>query len=688
MAMWDRFHYGVCYYPEHWDRSLWESDLARMAACGFSVVRMGESAWGYWEPEEGKYQFSLFDEAIELCRKHDLHVILGTPTYAGPAWIVQKYPEVLRWDFQRRPVMHGGRRHFNYTSRKYIDLSDRICTALAEHYRNDKQVIGWQVDNEFNCHMDVSYAPSDSAAFRVWLREKYKTLAALNRAWGTVFWSQQYDDWEQVDLPGPVVAMHNPTQLLDESRFISDRVVRFARRQVGILRKANSTWKITHNGLFGNVKGPDLAAELDFISHDQYPLFQGEGEWTGTMQGLMQARSLSFPYAILEQQSGPGGQMDYFQRSPRPGQIRVWAWQSVAHGAKVLEYFRWRTIPFGAEMHWHGILDQDNKDNRRVAEVKQVGHEVFKVPEEFFDAPPPKAVAVLRDYDNETNERRINSYTRDGAWEYSRWTAEFAKRHIPVDMVWTGGDLRGYKVVVAPHLKMANAKLVEQLTKFVKAGGMLVLTAQAGTKDENLHIVNVTAPGVFRELAGVEIADWTALGKGEAREAVTMTGVRFELNAFVERVAPRGAEILAHWTDLPGAASAGVDTLLHTSPAVTVNTYGKGRVFYVGGYCTSQACGAMIAEMVERVNLPVLCQASERVEAVGRGDDGAEGCAWLVLMNHTPRPEPVRGLPAKAADLITGKAVAGGLTLPGYGVAVVQMAGGARRRKNRAVSGK
>jgi beta-galactosidase len=230
MMRYDRFLLGVCYYPEHWDASVHEDDLRRIAAAGFDYVRLGEGAWGYFEPEEGAYEFDLFDRAIDLCRKHKLKVIFGTPTYCAPAWVANRYPEVLRWNFDRTPMAHGSRRNFNYTSAKYIDLSDRICTALAAHYQGEGQIMGWQLDNEFNCHMDVSYAPSDSEAFRLWLKSKYKTLAALNKAWGCAFWSQQYSDWQQIDLPHPTPAYLNPHQLLDETRFISHCVVQFARR--------------------------------------------------------------------------------------------------------------------------------------------------------------------------------------------------------------------------------------------------------------------------------------------------------------------------------------------------------------------------------------------------------------------------------------------------------------------------
>ena len=151
-----KFLLGTCYYPEHWPEARHETDFRRMKETGIDLVRMGEGAWGYFEPEEGTFRFELFDRAIALCRRFGIKVIFGTPTYCGPAWIASKYPEVLRWDFQRVPMRHGSRRNFNYTSEKYLELSDRICTALAEHYADETQIVAWQLDNEFNCHMDVS----------------------------------------------------------------------------------------------------------------------------------------------------------------------------------------------------------------------------------------------------------------------------------------------------------------------------------------------------------------------------------------------------------------------------------------------------------------------------------------------------------------------------------------------------
>jgi beta-galactosidase len=659
----DRFLYGVCYYPEHWERSRHASDIARIADAGFDYVRIGEGAWSCFEPEEGQFQFDLFDRVLDLCRKYRVKAIFGTPTYCGPAWIAQKYPEVLRWNFNRIPMAHGSRRNYNYTSPRYLELSDRICSALAEHYRSEKQIIGWQLDNELNCHMDVSYAPSDTLAFRRWLRAKYKTLGALNRAWGAAFWSQTYSSWDQLDLPHPTAAMLNPHQQLDESRFISDTVVAFARRQAQILRKANPAWFITHNALFGNVDGVRLTAELDVFSHDQYPLFSRD--WTGAAFPLQRSRSLSFPYGVLEQQSGPGGQMHYFHRTPRPGELRLWAWQSVAHGAAFLSYFRWRTCPYGSEQHWHGLLDADNRDTSRLHEAKSAGREFHALSADFLKAPPQKQVGVMRDFDNDINDGRINTYTRSGRQEPQRWLAALSRRHIPADVVWPSSDLAGYRVLVLPHLKIMTKALGKKLDTFVRAGGILLLGAQSGSKDENLHMVECPLPGLLAHLAGVDVRDWSTFEQREAHESQRLfaklaDGRLIPMGTFVENVECREAKALAFWDTS--------DRLFSGGAALTVRKLGKGRVYYYGGYLQDDGIGPMLEFMAHEAGLKPLADASAEVEILRRA---AGRKSWTVLLNHSTQPQRVAGVPAGKLQFDAQRLTDGDLLLPPWGVAVV-----------------
>lgn len=653
----DQLHYGVCFFPEHWPESMIDDDLSRIRDAGMTYVRVGEGAWWYFEPEEGQYRFDLFDTVVSACAKKGLKVVFGTPTYCGPAWIGTKYPEVYRWDFSRTPMKHGSRRNYTYNSPKYNELSDKITTALVEHYKREKTIITWQIDNEFNCHMDTSYAPVDTIAFRAFLKSRYKSLDALNAAWGTKFWSQVYSDWDQIDLPHPTATYNNPTQKLDESRFISDSVVRFCRRQADIVRGVNPKWQITHNGLFGNVDGPALAAELDFFSHDQYPLFYGR--WQDHAWGLMQARSLSFPFGLLEQQAGPGGQMSYLHATPRPGQMRLWAYQSFAHGAKMLSYFCWRTCPFGSEQHWHGLIEPDNRDTRRYKEAADVGTEIAELPREVWDAPPEKSFGILRDFDNEVNIAKVNNYVK-APWEPWHWSAELLKNHVPVDLLWASTDkLTGYRVIVAPHFRMLDAALVQKLDSFVRAGGTLVVSAQSGIKDRNVHLVKTIAPGILRKLAGIEVEDWTMLGDKEER-LCTLDGAPLPCIGFVERLKCRGAEPLAHWQ--------GEDPLLADAPSITVNEVDRGRVIYIGGYLDERGIAAMVKHLMATRKITPLIDAPAEVEVVAR-----RSAKWryLWLLNHSAEPQFIERVAGR--ELLGDTVVEGSLKLKPHGVAIVQV---------------
>ena len=654
----NRFLFGATYYPEHWPAENHARDLARIAAAGFNVVRLGEGAWWYWEPREGEYQFELFDRVIDLCRERGIRVVMGTPTYTGPAWIAKNYPEVLRVNFERVVMAHGSRQNHCHTSPKFRDLSRRITTALAEHYKGESQIVAWQLDNEINNGVDASYAASDSIAFRAWLKEKYRTLDALNDAWGARFWSQIYSDWEQVDLPAPTSQWQNPHRLLDHSRFVSASAIAFLREQADILRATNPSWEITHNGLFGNINGPDLAQELDFYSHDHYPLFWKH--WSEFSQKLIEARSLTFPFAIMEQQSGPGGQMAYLQRTPEPGEMRLWTYQSIAHGADKLLYFTWRTCPFGSEQHWHGLIDADGKDTRRLAEAAETATEIAALPQTFFDAPPAKVAAVLRDYDNDVNEKRINTYIDGGRWAFGRWAASLAKRHVPTDFLWHGDALDGYALVVACHAKITDDAIVAKLTDFAERGGTVILGAQSGLHDRHLHMEQRTPPGLLADLAGLEVAEWSTLAKDHTRSMTFSDGRAVEAIAFVEALRPTNAIAIAHWKK--------DDRLLQGRPAVTMRRLGKGNVIYIGAYLGDAATAAVLDWLINTAIVRPAVAASDTVECLVR--ESSE--RFTVLLNHSEMPQRISALPSGSVALLGPLPMGTTVELSAFGVSITR----------------
>ncbi|MBC8080606.1 MAG: beta-galactosidase, partial [Gorillibacterium sp.] len=271
-----QFELGVCYYPEHWPESMWADDYRRMRELGFTIIRVAEFAWSLFEPEEGLFAFDKFDRALDLAHTYGLKVILGTPTATPPAWLTQRYPEVLNVSYEGVTFQHGMRRHYNYSSPKYRELCAIITTKMAEHYAAHPAVVGWQIDNELNCEIAEFYSEADHVAFRAWAKAKYGTLDNLNEAWGTIFWSQTYSDWSQVYLPRPtpVHKQPNPHLALDEKRFISDNTISFAKIQSDIIRQIAPQHWITTNGLFSHLDNHQFTDEqLDFMSFDSYPQF-------------------------------------------------------------------------------------------------------------------------------------------------------------------------------------------------------------------------------------------------------------------------------------------------------------------------------------------------------------------------------------------------------------------------------
>ena len=391
---WGKLELGTCYYPEHWDKSLWESDLDRMLAHGITTIRIAEFAWSLVEPQEGQFTFAFWDEFLDLAEAKGMKVIFGTPTATPPAWLTDKYPEVLNARRDGVLYRHGMRRHYNYNSKKYQELAARVVEQLGQHYGKRPCIVGWQIDNEFNCETQQFYSESDTVAFRRFLQEKYGTLEALNQAWGAVFWDQTYTSWEQVYVPRTTYGDGvNPNQQLDYIRFVSQSATRFCQMQCDILRKYSKPGDfITTNGMFGSLDNHRLVEDcLDVYTYDSYPNFAfamgadprhnttlNDRKWG---KNLMEVRSVCPHFGIMEQQAGAGGSSTRSAPAPKPGQMMLWAMQSIAHGADYVSFFRWRTVTYGPEMYWHGLLDYDNRPNRKLAELQRLHARVEAIQE-------------------------------------------------------------------------------------------------------------------------------------------------------------------------------------------------------------------------------------------------------------------------------------------------------------------
>ncbi len=570
---------GVCYYPEHWPEDLWAEDAVRMAACGLTWVRIGEFAWSRMEPRPGQLDFGWLDRAIETLGAAGLKVVLGTPTATPPRWMLEKHPDMLALDCDGRPRGFGSRRHYCFSHEGYRAECACIVGLMSERYGRHPRVEAWQTDNEYGCHdTTLSYSPAARAAFGDWLARKYQSPSALNRAWGNVFWSMEYESFDEVDLPNLTVTEPNPAHVMDFRRFSSDQVVSFNRLQAEIIRR-HSAAPIAHNYM-GRVTDFDhfaVGADLDIASWDSYPLGflsdrlevpddhkrrylrQGDPDLQAFHHDLYRAVGRG-RWWIMEQQPGPVNWAPW-NPAPLPGMARLWAWEAFAHGAEAVCYFRWRQAPFAQEQMHAGLLRPDSSEAPAYAEAAQVAAEIAALPEAAQAAgTAPAPVALVFDYGSAWAWQ-----TQPQGRDFDYFRLAFAiyrglrRLGLDIDVIAPDtADLSPWKIVLAPGVATLSDALKAALARHP---GTAILGPRTNAKTADFAIpvplppalpgldcvvarVESLPPGVEEPLAGGgAIRHWFEHLEGSAETALHLTDGR---PAMVRRAK---LHYLAGWPD-------------------------------------------------------------------------------------------------------------------------------------------
>lgn len=552
---------GVCYYPEQWDEARWETDAQRMRALGISYVRIGEFAWSRIEPARGDFQFGWLDRVMDVLHAAGLKVVLGTPTATPPKWLVEECPEILPYDEQGRVRGFGSRRHYTMSSKTWWRESARIVEVLARRYGDHPGLVGWQTDNEYGCHdTTLSWGPEDLSAFRDWLRHRYQSCDQLNEAWGSVFWSMELTDFAQVTLPNLTVTEPNPAHRMDFWRFHSDQVAAYDQMQCDILRDHSAGRWITHNfmGFVSDFDHFKVADHLDLASWDSYPIGFVEkfpfseaerNRWADTShpdiapwhhdlyRGVGRGR-----FWVMEQQPGPVNWAAW-NPVPKPGMVRLWTWEALAHGAEVVSYFRWRQAPFAQEQ-FHAGLNLPGLD-----ELSPGGQEAAQVAEELARLGPlPKVdqakVAMIFDYASYWSTM-IQPQGKDFRYEEMvfRWYEALRRRGVDVDVVRPGAALDGYRLVVVPTMIHVTD---EALTALQNSDAVVLIGPRAGSRDRNFAIPTALPPGPLQEMTGNRVTEVASLRPGIAQAVtgeVTGNAIRWRDHAQSK------AQVLARFAD-------------------------------------------------------------------------------------------------------------------------------------------
>jgi len=602
-------------------------------------------------------------------------------TASPPPWLAALYPESLPVTADGTVLWPGSRQQYCPSSDPYRQAAAALVRRIAERYRDHPALALWHVNNEYGCHVSACYCDRSAAHFRVWLQRRYRTIGALNDAWGTAFWSQRYGDWEQINPPRTAPTFVNPTQQIDFRRFSSDALLECFEQERTILREITPDAPVTTNfmGFFKPLDYWTWAAHEDVVSNDSYP---DPADTSSPVQAamthdLMRSLGGGRPWILMEQVTS---QVNWRRQNAlkRPGQMRLWSYQAIARGADGVMFFQWRASRAGAEKFHGAMVPHIGTERSRVwSEVTQLGGELARL-DELLDSRVFPGVAILVDWESWWGLELESKPSTDvklleQVWRYYE---PLYRRNIPVDFAHPNADLSPYKVVLVPNLYMVGNGVTDRLERFVSDGGRLVMSFFSGIVDRNDHILLVGSPNQaqrappgspkpsagypapFRRLLGLRVEEWDPYVPGQSNEIVTDDGRRFKCDLWSEVIDLEGAEAIA--------------TFAHDfyagRPAVTRHDSGSGAAYYLGTNPEAPYLDELLQRVCVEAGVEGTAGTPDSIEAVRRsaGDN-----IFLFLLNHCSETATVE-LDGGGYDLLSYSTHRDAITLPPYGVAILR----------------
>ena len=647
---------GAAWYPEQWPESRWDADLALMEKAHITFVRITEFAWSSMEPSEGRYDLDWVEHAIRAAERHHIQVILGTPGAAPPAWLTQKYPETLRTLEDGQKDQHGNREQFNFTDPKYRELLRAVTEKMAERFGHDKNVIGWQIDNELAAE---SFDAGTKRQWQEWLKAKYGTLDNLNTRWTTTYWSETYSDWSQIPIQ---TKYGNPGLLLNWKQFVTATYRSYSQMHIAAIRKyAEPRQKITTNmmGWFDGYDHYVVAQDLDFASWDDYV---GTGHLDPNRNGMAHDLTRGFlrkNFWVMETQPGfVNWSAD--NNALDKGEVRAMAWHDVGHGAEAVSYWQWRSALNGQEQY-HGVLvGADGTPVPLYPEVAELGSEFAKAGPALAGTTVESQVAVLQDYDSRW---AIDWQRHNKAFDPVAALVSYygPLRHLvrSVDVVSDLVPLARYKLVVAPALNVLTPEAVKNLEAYVQGGGHLVLGQRSGMKDADNSLQVQRQPGPLVDLLGGRVEQWYALDKDVPLEGKWGAGSD-KIWAEQMSASAKDAEVLMRYGKSNG--------WLDGQPAAITRKVGKGRITYIGANLDEPTMAAAAKWMTETSGVNAVWPGMP--EGVDVSVRSGGGKTVYILINLSPGPKTVT-LPTAMENVLDGTREAT-VSLAQYGVAILR----------------
>jgi beta-galactosidase len=669
--------HGADYNPDQWldHPEIFQEDIRLMKLANCNVMSVGIFAWSALEPEEGSFTFGWLDHVLDTFAENGIYAWLATPSGARPAWMSQKYPEVLRVGASRQRNLHGGRHNHCYTSPVYREKTAVMNRKLAERYSFHPAVVGWHISNEYGgeCHCDYC-----QEAFRDWLKKSYGSLEALNKSWWTTFWSHTYTDWSQIESPAPHGESMVHGMNLDWRRFVTDQTVDFCRHEIGPLKEINPELPVTANlmDLFDGLDYRKFTDILDVISWDAYPTWHDAGQegklaaWFSFNHDLF--RSLKGKPFMLMESTPSLTNWQAVSKLKRPGMHRLSSLQAVAHGSDTVQYFQWRKSRGSSEKFHGAVVDHAGHEHNRVfRDVADLGKSLSQMGE-IVGTGVNAETAIIFDWDNrwairdaqgprnmgmKYEETVINQHYR-ALWELG----------IPTDVIGSQDDLSKYKLLIAPMMYMLRQDVGERIERFVADGGTFVATYWTGVVDEHdlCHLGGF--PGPLRKTLGIWAEEIEGLYDYDRNglilqddNALGLKGA-YEVRELCELIHTEGARILAEYAD----------DFYAGSPALTVNSLGKGEAYYLAARVSDLSFyEAFYGKLATKAGVARVLDAElpPGVTAQVRTDGEFE---YVFVMNFSGGTVSVGLGGSDFTDIETGEELSGTLPLPVHGVRIMK----------------
>jgi beta-galactosidase len=608
-------YYGGDYNPEQWPEDVWPEDVRLMRRAGVNLATVGVFSWARIQPDEAVFDYGWLDRVLDLLHANGIAVDLATGTASTPPWATSRYPGIHARNREGATLWPGSRQHYAPTSPDYRRLATDLVVHTVQRYADHPAVVLWHINNEYGCHTGYDYSESAAVAFRDWLRARYGDVDTLNDAWGTMFWSQRYGDFDQIVPPRLAPYSVNPGGLLDFRRFSSDAMLDLLRMEKRIIRDAGASQPITTNfmGAFPSTDYWRWADELDVVSDDSYPDPRDPESFRSAAfsRDLMRSLKPGKAWILMEQAPNEVNWRDN-NAAKAPGQMAALSMQAVARGADGVLFFQWRQASAGSEKFHSAMLPHAGPETRTYREIEMLGADLAATGE--LPAPGGEArVAIVLDWDNWW---AIDQPDHPAQFDYLAqvrgWHAAFHELNVQVDVVRPDGPFDAYELIVAPSLYLIRDP--SALIGHVTGGGRLLVTAFSDVVDEHDRLL----PGGFTRrlgpILGVSVLDFPGVRPGEA--VVNWVGGAFGADVVAEILRVDGAEVVGRFDS--GA------------PAVTRNRAGRGEAYYVATMPDPTGRTAIVRHLVERGGIePVMVGLPDRVEACARGD-------VITVINHSP----------------------------------------------------